>query len=199
MAQRPTVLNVGGGSKSIPLPAHYAGWDHRLLDIQAGEDVDFVCDGRELLRFPGNVYDAVYCSHNLEHYYRHDLLKVLEGFRHVLRPDGFCEIRVPDLGEVIREMVARDLRLDSELYRSPAGAITVHDVIYGFGVEIERSGNPFYAHKCGFTPDSLVAALQQAGLAQVWLAPPLARYEARAVAFMQPATPEQQRLLGIIS
>ena len=199
MPQRLTVLNVGGGSKSIALPAHYAGWEHLLLDIQPREDVDLVHDGRELLRFPANVYDAVYCSHNLEHYFRHEVPRVLEGFRHVLRSDGFCEIRVPDLGEVIREAVARHLELGSQLYSSPAGPITVHDVIYGFGEEIKRSGNPFYAHKCGFTPDSLVEALQQAGFAQVWLAPPLAQFEVRAVAFVQPATPVRQRLLGIIS
>ena len=27
------MLNVGGGSKKIPIPQHYAGWDHVLLDI----------------------------------------------------------------------------------------------------------------------------------------------------------------------
>lgn len=199
MPQRLTVLNVGGGSKSIALPAHYAGWEHLLLDIQPREDVDLVHDGRDLLRFPANVYDAVYCSHNLEHYFRHEVPRVLQGFRHVLRNDGFCEIRVPDLGEVIREAVARHLELRSELYTSPAGPITVHDVIYGFGEEIRRTGNPYYAHKCGFTADSLVEALQRAGFAQVWLAPALAPYEARTVAFIQPATPAQQRLLGIVS
>lgn len=199
MPQRLTVLNVGGGSKSIALPAHYAGWEHLLLDIQPGRDVDLVHDGREMLRFPANVYDAVYCSHNLEHYFKHEVPRVLKGFRHVLRSDGFCEIRVPDLGGVFRTAVAGHLELGSELYTSPAGPITVHDVIYGLGVEIERSGNPFYAHKCGFTPDSLVEALRQAGFAQVCLAPPFAPYEARAVAFVQPATPARQRLVGIVS
>ena len=27
------VLNVGGGSKDIPIPSHYANWRHDLLDI----------------------------------------------------------------------------------------------------------------------------------------------------------------------
>jgi len=27
------VLNVGGGSKNIPIPPLYSGWEHVLLDI----------------------------------------------------------------------------------------------------------------------------------------------------------------------
>jgi hypothetical protein len=27
------VLNVGGNSKLIPIPSHYAGWEHLLPDI----------------------------------------------------------------------------------------------------------------------------------------------------------------------
>ena len=27
------VLNVGGGSKEIPIPEHYEGWEHVLLDL----------------------------------------------------------------------------------------------------------------------------------------------------------------------
>ncbi len=35
MPQRLTVLNVGGGSKSIALPVHDSGWEHLLLGIVA--------------------------------------------------------------------------------------------------------------------------------------------------------------------
>ena len=192
-----TVLNVGGGSRKIPLPAHYAGWEQVLLDIQAGEGVDIVCDGRELGRFAGGRYDAVYCSHNLEHYHLHEVPQVLGSFLHVLRSDGFAEIRVPDIGAVIHAIAENNLTLHAELYRAPAGPISVHDVIYGFGRQIERSGNPFYAHKCGFTPDSLVLALKQAGFGEVWVLPPLSEFEARAVAFKQAASESQRQLLGI--
>src|SRR6266446_7887238 len=48
------------------------------------------------LALAASQFDAVYCSHNLEHYYRHDGATVLRGFLHVLKPDGFAEIKVPD-------------------------------------------------------------------------------------------------------
>jgi predicted SAM-dependent methyltransferase len=91
------VLNVGGNCKAIPLPEHFSGWEHILLDIDRKDDVDIVCDARRLVDLEGNKFDAVYCSHNLEHYYLYDAHKVLAGFHHVLKPNGFAHIRVPDV------------------------------------------------------------------------------------------------------
>ena len=54
-------------------------------------------------------------------------------------------------------MVEKNLDIDDFLYQSPEGPITVRDVIYGYGAEIERSGNDFYAHKTGFTKKSLLS------------------------------------------
>ena len=152
---RPRVLNVGGGSKTIPIPPCYAGWNHLLLDIDPRGNPDVVCDARDLDSLEADQFDAIYCSHNLEHYYKHDGLDVLKGFVHVLKSDGFADIRVPDLKVVMRTFVEKDMDLEDILYVSPSGPIAVRDVIYGWGVEIERSGEDFYAHKTGFTPNSL--------------------------------------------
>ncbi len=90
---RPRVLNVGGGSKSIPIPAHYAGWNHLLLDIDPRGNPDVVCDARELDLLEPNQFDAIYCSHNLEHYYKHDGADSSEGYSCMsLKPDGFRRI-----------------------------------------------------------------------------------------------------------
>jgi predicted SAM-dependent methyltransferase len=163
------VLNVGGNNKQIPIPPHYTGWHHDLLDIDPSGRPDIVCDAREMHMLPGGVYDAVYCSHNLEHYYRHHARRVLQGFRHVLKPDGFAELRVPDIRQVIAAVHERALELDDELYVSPAGPITAHDVIYGYQAEIESSGQDFYAHKTGYTPTSLTRMLEQAGFARIYV------------------------------
>jgi SAM-dependent methyltransferase len=194
-ADTPCVLNVGGGSKSIRIPAHYNGWQHLLLDVDPGGGVDLVCDARELLSQPSSLFDAVYCSHNLEHYYRHDALRVLRGFLHVLKPDGFAEIRVPDIRLVMRAMLEQSLDIDDVLYQSGASPILVRDVIYGWHVEIERTGRDFYAHKTGFTARSLAAILEYAGFAQVVSVPAIGVYEARALAFKQAPTKAQRALL----
>jgi SAM-dependent methyltransferase len=189
------VLNVGGASKAVPIPQHYEGWEHVLLDVDARQKPDVVCDARELKSLPGDLYDAVYCSHNLEHYWRHDLPRVLAGFRHVLRGHGFVEIAVPDVKAAIEDMARRNLDLDDALYESDSGPVTANDVIYGFGRQIAQSGNDYYAHKNAFSPKTLAAALGNAGFTHLFAA--RAPFEIRAFAFKQEPTHDQLALLGL--
>jgi SAM-dependent methyltransferase len=189
------VLNVGGNSRDIPLPPVYQGWENVLLDIDPRVKPDVLCDARELTRLPGGEFDAVYCSHNLEHYHRHDVPKVLAGFRHVLKPQGFAHIRVPDMAEVMRQVVQKGLDIDDLLYQSAAGPITVRDVIYGYGVEIERSGNDFFAHKTGFTHKSLDAMLRSCGFAFVYIG--TGNLEVMALGFRERPDEETRKRLNL--
>jgi ubiquinone/menaquinone biosynthesis C-methylase UbiE len=176
-----TVLNVGGNSKAIPLPPQYAGFEHLLLDIDPSLAPDIVCDARQLATLSAGRFDAVYCSHNLEHYYRHDVRAVLAGFLYVLKEGGFAQIRVPDIQEVMRATLERNLDIDDVLYESAAGPIMVLDVLYGYSVEIEQSGQDFFAHKTGFTLKSLLKALSGAGFSKIYSA--TGNFEINAVAF----------------
>lgn len=194
---RRRVLNVGGGSKATPIPGHYDGWEHLLLDIDRRGNADLVCDARMLGTLPATQFDAVYCSHNLEHYYPHDGARVLQGFLHVLKSDGFAEIRVPDIQAVMQKISQSGMDLGDVLYNSPAGPITAHDVLYGFGKEIEESGQDYYAHKTGFTPKLLHDALQRAGFVALFVFAGPNLYEVRAIAFKAQPTAEQQRLLNL--
>ncbi|MCU0897818.1 MAG: class I SAM-dependent methyltransferase [Burkholderiales bacterium] len=193
----PAVLNVGGHSKTIPIPEHYAGWQHLLLDIDPKGGAEVVCDARAMDALDPGQFDAIYCSHNLEHYHHHDVPKVLGGFAHALKEGGFAEIRVPDMPAVFRKMLDDGLDIEDVLYEAPAGPICVRDVIYGWSREIAASGNDFFAHKTGFSRKSLRGVLLAAGFAEVWDAPPLTVYELRALAFKRPSTPAQRTLLGI--
>lgn len=184
------VLNVGGNSKMIALPPQYAGYEHSLLDVDPAQRPDIVCDARRLATLPAAGFDAVYCSHNLEHYYRHEVPKVLGGFLHVLKEGGFAQVIVPDIGDLMRVALENRLDIEDVLYQSEQGhAITVLDVLYGYGEEIERSGHDFFAHKTGFTQKSLRAALAKAGFAKVYIeAGPLAIYAMAFKGFADPAT-----------
>jgi|SRR5271165_4004323 len=190
------VLNVGGGSKSIPIPSHYSGWEHVLLDIDPRENPDLVCDARELTALAADQFEAIYCSHNLEHYYQHDCHRVLRGFLHVLRDNGFAEIRVPDLGALMRHVVETGMDIEEVLYTSPTGPITPRDVLYGYGVEIERSGHDFYAHKTGFTEKSLLRMLEQAGFEEALLTESLHAFELHIFAFKATLLPDQLDLVS---
>ncbi|MGY8720237.1 MAG: methyltransferase domain-containing protein, partial [Verrucomicrobiia bacterium] len=130
-SEKMKVLNVGGNNKSIPLPPYFKDFEHLLLDIDPRGKPDVVADARELDKLEAKQFDAIYCSHNLEHYYRHDVMKVLKGFHHVLKDQGFAEIRVPDIHAVMTTLVDEEKDIDDVLYDSPAGPITIRDVVYG--------------------------------------------------------------------
>jgi hypothetical protein len=191
------VLNVGGGVRTIPLPGIYDGWEHVLLDVDPAVKPDIVSDARQLSRLPESVYDAVYCSNNLEHYHRHEVGGVLAGFRHVLKADGFADVRVPDLGELMRTVVRDGLDIDDFLYQSSVGPITVHDVIFGYGVQIEQAGNPFFAHKTGFTRKSLGQMLGRCGFPYIFVGS--GKLEVIAFAFKAQPSEAAMRLLGLSS
>ena len=87
--------------------------------------------------------------------------------------------------------------LEDTVYNSPAGPVCAHDILWGYGPEMIKTGEHHYAHKCGFTRDSLARALSDAGFAQLLFLPPLATLELRVAAFLQAPTASQLILLGI--
>lgn len=189
------VLNVGGNSREIGIPEFYNSWECQLLDIDPDLQPDICCDARELLSHQSDVYDSVYCSHNLEHYYRHEAKRVLAGFRKILKPDGFTFIRVPDIYAVIQEIVSKNIDVEDTLYESAVGPITPIDIIYGFQKEIQESGNDYFAHKNGFTQKSLKKLLEESGFEAVYVCKgPL---EVWAYAFNTQPSEEYKSLLGL--
>jgi len=177
------VLNVGGNNKAIALPTIFDGWHHDLLDIDPLGNPDVLCDARELWKLPPRQYDAIYCSHNLEHYYKHDVLKVLKGFRMVLKKNGFALIKVPDMHEVMRRVISENLDIDDVLYHTSHAPIHVSDVIYGWQKQIANSGNDYFAHKTGFTRRSLERILKENGFPYVFSVEE--NLEIASLAFMQ--------------
>ena len=163
-------LNVGGNNKLIPTLSYYKDWEHHLLDIDPKGNPDICCDAQLLQHKPEfhNKYDSVYCSHNLEHYYRHKVRGVLSGFYKVLKDDGFCYIAVPHIMNVLRRVVAFNMELTDPLYSVSAGPISPHDVMYGWGLQLERSGQEYFVHKCAFTPKMLRDAFGAAGFPFAW-------------------------------
>ena len=191
------VLNVGGGTKATVIPDHYNGWEHHLLDVDPRRKPDILLDARNLESLAPQQYDAVYCSHTLEHFHHHEIPVILKGFNHVLQRDGFAEIRVPDLMAVCRHMVQRGMDIGDVLYTAPAGPITIRDVFFGYGKEIRTTGQDFYAHKTGFSHRALEALLLRSGMQEIRFARPNAAFEIHVLAFRQPITDEQKVLLRL--
>ncbi len=191
----PRVLNVGGGSKAIDLPEFYTGWEQVFLDIDPSVSPDVCCDARELTTLDKGLYDAVYCSHNLEHYYRHDAVKVLAGFRHVLKSDGVAHIRVPDVMKAVQHVVVNEGDLDTVLYESPIGPISFRDLLYGHAGLVEKAGRDFMAHKNGFSKISLKKFMNDNGFPYVAI---LSHgFEVTAMAFTESPSERIRALIGM--
>lgn len=160
-----TVLNVGGGGRH--LPPQYNDWVQTLVDIDENVKPDICCDALELNRYVKTTYDAIYCSHTIEHFYKHDIKKLLANFHNALNEHGFVEIHTPNFSNMMAEMLNRNLDIDDVWYRTAAGMpITFHDTVHGWSVALQQ-GNMYYSHKCSFTAISLSKALEEAGFKNI--------------------------------
>ena len=147
------VLHVGCGGDS--LPDWLGGSAETRLDINPAHSPDIVASMTDM----GEIgeYDAVFCSHCLEHIHGYEVAGALAEFHRVLRPGGHALIVVPDLEDV--------KPTDEALYVSPAGPITGLDLIYGKQELVEHM--PHMAHNTGFTAATLASALESAGFEPV--------------------------------
>ena len=139
-------------------------WDEIRFDIDESVSPDIVGSLSDMSALNSASLDAVYSSHNIEHIFAHEVPIAVREFYRVLKDDGFVVITCPDL-QSLGEAIAED-RLTDALYMSPTGPICPIDIIYGHRGYIEQ-GNPYMAHKTGFTYTSLATVFLQNGFAKV--------------------------------
>jgi len=164
---RRLVLHVGCGLPN-PESLHDAfrgpEWRELRLDIDAVVRPDILADITGMPEVPSESVDAVWSSHNIEHVFTHEAPKVFGEFFRVLRPGGQVVIATPDLQRAAERIV--NGRLDEPMYESEAGPIAPIDMLYGFTKSIER-GNPFMAHRTGYTARTLTQRLKDVGFVDV--------------------------------
>lgn len=150
--------------------------------------VDTTVATAEALPIADGSIDAVICA-TAFHWFATP--QALAEFRRVLKPGGFAVIGCPDL-QSMAELIVQD-KLHEPAYQSPAGGITPHDTLYGFGAQLAR-GYLYMAHRCGFTRSSLMKTLLTAGFGRVGVR--RGRFELWAVATNgHPPDGEVQRLM----
>jgi predicted SAM-dependent methyltransferase len=102
-------------------------------------------------------FDAIHCSHALEHLLPHEVPKALAEFYRVLKPEGFAVVFVPDLEGV--------QATEEVLFQAPCGPITGLDLLYGHRAALPTM--PHMAHRTGFVAATLERALKDAGFGSV--------------------------------
>jgi Methyltransferase domain len=185
------LVNVGCGPRGgSSLPAHFNSWRQLRVDIDPSVQPDILADLTDLSAIADGTADAVWASHCVEHLYEHQVPIALAEFRRVLRVDGFVCVIVPDLQTVARYLVADQVH--EPLYQSPAGPVTPHDIIFGFGAAI-AGGHTAMAHRCGFTPGVLQRCFNQLAFGEVLLRRRSTGLELAAVARAIPARDDAER------
>lgn len=151
------LLNIGAGSKGIPVLPWYEGWDVVRLDIEPKAEPDLLMDALDIDTLKPGQFDAIYASHVLEHIYLFHLMRFLNGVRNVLKSDGFAEFRVPNALQACKVAVRKG-RLSAPCYKIPGGMITAWDMLYGYTKYQMQWGEPM-AHHNAFDPQRLAATL----------------------------------------
>lgn len=158
-----TLLHVGCGQKhkdQTTAGFNTPEWKEVRFDVDQAVMPDIIGTMTDMSSVESGSIDAIYSSHNIEHLFAHEVPTALAEFRRVLKPNGFVVITCPDL-QSVATLVAQDKLLEPA-YVSPAGPISPHDTLYGFGRAM-AAGNLYMAHRCGFTRRTLMETLQQAG------------------------------------
>lgn len=145
------LLHAGCGGDRAPEWLGHA--EETRLDIDERHAPDVVASITDM----GDVgtFDAVFCSHCLEHLPAHEVEVALREFLRVLRPGGMAYVVVPNLEGIVPD--------EGVVYESPGGPITGRDMYYGHAAL--SAVNPYMMHKTGFVRDTLKAAVLRAGFA----------------------------------
>jgi SAM-dependent methyltransferase len=166
-ARRKLLVNAGCGRKGGGnVPAMFGTWRELRLDVDPAVEPDILADITDLSAIPSSSVDAIWSSHCIEHLFVHDVGRALAEFHRVLREGAFACLIVPDLQTIARYIVAD--RLHEVIYASPAGPVTAHDILFGFGPALAQ-GHVSMAHRCGFTPTVMMQRLGEIGFAEAVL------------------------------
>lgn len=186
------LLHAGCGTDMKP--AVYGAYRETRLDASREVLPDVVASVSAMPMLDGETYDAVYCSHCLEHLPWHEVGMALKEFWRVLRPGGLVDLRVPDL-QAVAGRIACD-EPECILYQSPIGPVTPLDVVFGHRATVAQ-GHRLMGHQTGFTASSLTASLVRAGFTKVTVER-AKLFELKALAFKEPGDAgEESEAAGI--
>jgi predicted SAM-dependent methyltransferase len=143
-AGEPLKLHLGAWAR-IP------GWTN--VNINPGPEIDVVADVADLSGFADGSVDEVYASHVFEHLSMGRVGPALLGVHRIIKPGGIFRIAVPDLERLA--MIILDDHVSTYGVWEACRRI--------FGGDMDQNDR----HGCGFTADTMTAALEQSGFTNI--------------------------------
>ena len=159
-------LGCGPSRKQNTTPGFNTdAWTEVRMDLDPAVSPDVIGD-MTALPFEAQSFDAIFCSHAIEHLYPQDAIVAMLEMSRVLKSDGFAIIVCPDLESACKWVSVG--RIDDMVYPSLAGPITPLHLLYGYTPLLKD--HPHMAHKTGFTAARLSKTLYDNGFqeAVVW-------------------------------
>lgn len=146
-------LNLGCGDKILD---GYVNVD--VAPSRLGKKPDLLCDLHELT-FDDDSADEILSVHVVEHFWRWEVVDILKEWKRVLKKGGRMVLECPNLRSACEQFLA-----DPEKFSSPGpnGQRTMW-VFYGD----PRWHDPLMVHRWGYTPQSLAAVMEEAGLGDI--------------------------------
>lgn len=139
-------------------------WDCTRFDPDPNVKPDIQGYVHELKGIEAGSYHGIWAPHVLHRLYPHIAQAMLQKAYRVLKDEGMLALTVPD-AQLAAIFLANN-RPDEMLYKSAAGEITAHDVLYGYSKNMEKGLHQF-AHRTGFTCESLGNMLREAGFCSI--------------------------------
>jgi SAM-dependent methyltransferase len=153
-AATPLRLNLGCGDKHLP---GYINVD--VASSRAGVRPDVQCDLRELKPFAADSADELLAVHVVEHFWRWEIVDVLREWLRTLKPGGQMIVECPNLLEACRAF------LEDPVGGARPGREGQRTMWVFYGDPAWR--DPLMCHRWNYTPESLKAIMEEAGLVRV--------------------------------
>ncbi len=153
-AGEPLRLNLGCGDKHLP---GYVNVD--VAASRAGVRPDVQCDLRALDPFASDSADEILAVHVVEHFWRWEVVDVLREWTRTLKPGGRMIVECPNLLEACRAF------LEDPVSGASPGREGQRTMWVFYGDPAWR--DPLMCHRWNYTPASLKAIMEEAGLANV--------------------------------
>ena len=138
---------------------HRDGWLN--IDARAEVSPDVVAVAHRLGMFPDGSVDVIEACHLFEHLPLHEARASLDEWARVLRPGGELLLELPNIDACVRILTQT---------KNPADRDLAMVGIFGWQPGVETNGDG-WAHRWGWSPDSLRVAMESRGFGNVEILP----------------------------